>query len=166
MHEDLRSQVTAGDLLRSRWSGDDLPATGAPVAMAPEAGDLHMSRDQVLLKVLGHFHRLPQRRMAAGALGQLLLDRSVDVGGFGPSHSRMPRFLTGSLATVANPGREAVKNRPGRAQLLEKFLNFLSERGISLFKPQDQLDQFCLRQLPDFLTQTQKHSPCVFRGVP
>jgi len=154
MHQDLRPQVTARELVRSRRSGDDLPATGAPVPVMPEASHLHPSRNQVFLEVLGYFHGLPQRGLASGALREGLIDHPVDVIRLGPGHAGMPRFLAGSFGAALQERGEPVQARLlGRAELLNKMLDFVLKRGLFPIEVRHQRDQLFFGEPSNFLAE-------------
>ena len=154
MHQDLRPEGAAGDLVRSRWSGDDLLASGAPVAMVPEASHLHPSRNQVFLDVLGHFHGLPQRGLASGALREGLIDHPVDVIRLGPGHTGMPRLLAGTFGASLQERGESVQARLlGRAELLNKMLDFVLKRGLFPIEVRHQRDQLFFGESSNFLAE-------------
>ena len=92
-----------------------------------------------------------------------LIDDPVDVIRFGPGLARMPRLLAGTLAAVAQAGRKSAQPRGRRTmKVLKKILNRLPIGRILPAKLYHQPDQLCLRQLANFLPQTQKRSPLFF----
>jgi hypothetical protein len=122
--------------------------------MVPEAGHLHPSRDQVFLDVLGHFHGLPQGGLAAGALSQLLLDHPVDVIRLGPGHAGMPRLLAGTFgASLQERGEPVQASLLGRAELLNKMLDLVLERGLFPIEVRHQRDQLFFGEPTNFLAE-------------
>ena len=156
--QDLRSQVTVGDLFRSVRSGQDALTPAAIVPMPLEAGHLHPGGDQVFLDVLRHFDGGTQRGVALGAVGQGLLYHSIDPHWCSSGQARVPRLLARGLR-ASGQRQKRKTGLLGRMKALNQTLDFLLQDSVLALEFANKGDEVLLGQFLQIGDDVQKNLP-------
>jgi hypothetical protein len=137
------------------------PAAIVPVPL--EAGHLDLIGDQIFLEVLGDLDGRPQPCMALRAIGQGLLNDSVNPLWGRSGHARMPWFLPRTLGSPMQQ-RQTKEFFLGRIQPLDETLDFLLESDVLTLKVVNEGDEVLLGQVLRIVESSQNNLPSD-RGV-